>query len=165
MARPRKSETASGEFDGGNSGLDDAIEPIELEFNADELGAGDIDIKPRRGRKPRSDAGTGARKTGTKKAVDLSGISGTLFGIHAMLAVMVKQPALNITQQESDMLAGAIANVQRHYDMTATQKTMDFVNLATCLAIVYGPRVAVKVGSKRKAPEPQQPQFGYGEIK
>ncbi len=60
--------------------------------------------------------------------------------MHTMLAMMTKVPELMMSEMEAKTLATSIANVSRHYDVGATQKTMDWANLAFVGASIYGTR-------------------------
>lgn len=62
--------------------------------------------------------------------------------MHAMAAGFIGAQELNIDDDESKTLAAAVAGVAAHYNVTANPKTVAWVNLATALGMVYGPRVA-----------------------
>ena len=74
---------------------------------------------------------------------------------HAMLAAMVKVPELAIDPAEAQSLAKAAANVARHYDLGASQKTLDWISLGTVIASIYGPRaIAMFLAEKKQPPRP-----------
>jgi hypothetical protein len=68
-----------------------------------------------------------------------------------LLAGMLKAPGLMLTETEARQMAEATANVSRHYNVQATQKTLDWTNLATVLVLTYGTRIMA--ASKRKKDE------------
>lgn len=53
----------------------------------------------------------------------------------------MRSPDIQLDKDESRQLAEAAANVARHYDLEATQKTLDWSAFITCLAMVYGTRI------------------------
>lgn len=79
-----------------------------------------------------------------------------------MLAGLTSVKELSIDKAEANALATSIANVSRHYDIVATQKTMDWSNLFMALGMVYGTRMyairARRQQARRSAPQPVQPQ-------
>jgi len=86
-----------------------------------------------------------------------------------MLAAIVKTPELALSEGESEKLAMAAANVARHYDVRASEKVMDWANLAFAMGAIYGPRIAVmkmrkREEKKKEAPvaETVQPDMMYG---
>lgn len=66
-----------------------------------------------------------------------------------MLSHAVKVPEIALTENEAEQLANAASKVARHYDITASQKAMDWGNLMIALAVIYGPRM-VLIGRKKK---------------
>lgn len=68
-----------------------------------------------------------------------------------ILAGVLKSPGLILTEAEAHQLAEATANVSRHYNVQATQKTLDWINFCTCVTLIYGTRVMA--ASKRKKEE------------
>lgn len=58
-----------------------------------------------------------------------------------MLAAITKTQELAIDQTEANMLATGIANVSRHYDFAATQKSIDWANLLMVAGTIYGTRI------------------------
>jgi len=63
-----------------------------------------------------------------------------LFSIHATLAVIAKEPAIALTERESETLAKAAQNVALHYHVAASEKALAWGNLAITIATIYGPR-------------------------
>lgn len=106
------------------------------------------DAPKRRGR-PRGSTNRANGKTDQK--IDISSLEVLLFSTHQMLAAVTKTPEFAIEESEAKQLATAAANVARHYDMGATQKTLDWSNLIQCLALIYGSRIyAVRVRKKQE---------------
>lgn len=89
----------------------------------------------RRGRPP----GSGNAKT--SQTLDISGLESLLFSVHFMLAGMLDAPDFALSEKESETLAKAVGNVARHYDLTANQKTIDWVQLFFAMGTIYGPRL------------------------
>lgn len=80
-----------------------------------------------------------------------------------MLAAFLKVPEIGITKEEADKLAKASANVARHYDVSATQKTLDWTNLAMAIAMVYGTRImAINFRRKMTPSAPTNPADDNG---
>ena len=95
-----------------------------------------------------------ARKT-AQASNTINGLENILFNMHFMLAGITRVSELAIDNSEATMLAGAINNVARHYDMGATQKQLDWTNLFMAVGMIYGTRF-VAIRAKRKE-EPIQP--------
>jgi len=72
-----------------------------------------------------------------------------------LLAGVLKAPGLILTEIEAHNMAEATANVSRHYNIQATQKTLDWINLCTTLTLVYGTRIMAS--KKRKADDAENP--------
>lgn len=66
-----------------------------------------------------------------------------------MLAALLSQPAIQLSQDEARGIAAAASNVSRHYDMRTSQKALDWGMLGITLVGVYGPRIAVVVAQRR----------------
>lgn len=69
-------------------------------------------------------------------------------GLHATMALMTKTPELAITDQEGRDFTRAAQNVMRHYSVTTTQKTLDWVAFLGVTAGMYGTR-AFAISSRR----------------
>ena len=111
-------------------------------------GGGDPGAPKRRGRKPGS--GAGARKKAPPVSVDI--LSGTLHGIHSMLAAMLHIPELAIREDEAKTLAEAASAVSKYYDIGMSEKAMAWGNLGMCAALVYGPRLFAMASAKKDHP-------------
>lgn len=59
-----------------------------------------------------------------------------------------------LSEVESRNLAEASANVAQYYDVTASEKSIAWVNLVVCLSMVYAPRVIMVTGAKKAATKP-----------
>ena len=119
--------------------------PASAGSGADNSG----DAPKRRGRKPGSRSATGKGA-----ALDINGVEHILFSAHTILAAVSKSPEMALDQSEAHQLAEAIANVSRHYDVAATQKTMDWTNLLMCMGLIYGTRImAIRNNRARQARE------------
>lgn len=97
-------------------------------------GGGGASTGKRRGRKPGS---TNKAKTAS---LDLSSVEALLLTIHTGISVILKAPEFELTEEEAHKIAEAGTRVSRHYNMTATAKSVDFANLAIVLGTAYGSR-------------------------
>lgn len=104
-------------------------------------------VRKRRGRKPGS---TNAKKSAP---LDINGLEFLLLSTHTMMAAMMKTPELELDKEEAHQLAQASANVARHYDISATEKTIDWIALFMALGTVYGPRMVTIGLSRKKKPD------------
>jgi hypothetical protein len=59
-----------------------------------------------------------------------------------MLAGLTNVPELEMEKAESDQLARAVINVNRHYDTVVSAKSMDWIRLFMVVGGLYGPRLA-----------------------
>lgn len=176
VGRPRKSASAASVTDNGPVGANsgpigthgasgdpgativipgDAIDPDApapgdaTAASGDPAGSG----PKRRGRKPGS---TNKSKAGAS-ALDINGVEQILLSSHAMLAAMMGAPELLLDAKEANAVAVALNNVARHYDLSATQKTLDWINLAMILGGTYGMRAVMIYNRQRKrGPSPQE---------
>jgi hypothetical protein len=67
-----------------------------------------------------------------------------------MLAAMMGAPEMLLSKDEANAVAVGLNNVARHYDLSATQKTLDWVNLAMILGSTYGVRAVMIYNRSRK---------------
>lgn len=81
-------------------------------------------------------------------------------GLHAMLAMATKTPEFELSEDEGKQFTTCAQNVMRHYSVTATQKTLDWIALVGCCAMIYGPRVAAISFRKAQEKEPKQENDG-----
>lgn len=160
--------------DAGNSDSEDGgiasitIDPASV-GRTDDAGSGDSE--PRRGRgRPR---GSGTAQKAKALPLNVSGVEKLLIGIHGGIAMLSGRMewSLDTTEKafdgktESEFLSQSMMDVAKHYGAgVLDQKTVDWLNLIQCLAIVYGGRlVAIRMSRKPKpeAPKvftPQPPQ-------
>lgn len=103
----------------------------------------------KRGRRPKSTAPGSVSGGYAETTLDISGIEKILLSSHLIMATMMKAPNLALDQKEARALAEATVNVTRHYNVQATQKTIDWVNFATTAFMIYGTR-AIAYGAERK---------------
>lgn len=75
--------------------------------------------------------------------LSVAGIEALLFSMHQMMAAATRFPELALAESEAKEMAQAAANVARHYPNKISAKTIDWANLAQCLAIAYGSRAYV----------------------
>ena len=64
-----------------------------------------------------------------------------LVGLHVMLADLTRSPEIAITDDEGAAFMKSAQNVMRHYSVTTTQKTLDWIAFAGCTVGIYGPRI------------------------
>jgi hypothetical protein len=90
-----------------------------------------------------------------------------LSGIHALLAVSLSAPELNLTEHETKVLAENIAAVGKHYDLVASQKSIDWFNLIMACTTIYGTRIIAigkrSAGTRKAKPTPNAPMPGAGQ--
>lgn len=95
-----------------------------------------------RGRPPGSSANTGGTQTSKAKIqASLDGIEGILLSMHLMASTFLKVPELALSDDEAKKLTTAIARVASHYDVSASDKSLAWVNLAMCAGGIYGTRI------------------------
>jgi hypothetical protein len=85
------------------------------------------------------------------KAIDKDALAKQLIGVHMIGAKVTGLPFVAIDAQEAAMLADAIENVAREYDLALDGKTGAFIQLIAASAVVYGPRVMQFQALKRQA--------------
>lgn len=133
--------------DGGagndGSGNDSAgtIGGIPITSPASAGSAGPAGDAPRKRGRP---AGSTSKSATREKAAPttLKGIEKILFSMHTMVAGFVDIPEIEISKDESTMMAEAIAEVASHYNATLDPKALAWFGFAGAMGAVYGPRVA-----------------------
>lgn len=65
------------------------------------------------------------------------------------MSILVAAPELNLSESEAKEYAESVAMVARHYDVGASAKTLDWFNLATTMASIYGVR-AIAIAARKK---------------
>lgn len=74
-----------------------------------------------------------------------------------ILAGVFKAPGLILEENEARQLAQATADVSRHYNVQATQKTLDWINFVTAATLIYGTRIMAASKRKKAAAETAAP--------
>jgi hypothetical protein len=82
-----------------------------------------------------------ARKKGKTSEDDIKAIQVLLQGIHSGLASILKEPEFNINDNESAMLAKALADAQNEFGISTNPKAMAVINLVAVCAFIYIPRI------------------------
>ncbi len=164
MARVDGNETSGGDGRGGNEG--GGIESVNLgehiaSATASASSGGTGGKRVRRTRAELEAAGyydgketSKARPipvaTAKKGSLDVNSIQFALSGIHALLAVGLSSPELNLSDAEAETVAKNIVAVGRHYDLQQTAKATDWGNLVVSLGVVYGGRF-MSIGMRQSA--------------
>ena len=97
---------------------------------------------------------------GKKAGLALASIERILLSIHFGLSVVSKSPELELTQEEAKAYAESVAMVARHYDVGASAKTLDWFNLGTTMAAIYGMRVMMIADRRRRERSGERNQDG-----
>ncbi len=187
MAR-RSGRTESGDSDTngeaiGGGGIIGGDEPITTSGNGDaeigvsgsqggiggsQEGSGEareipvIDAPKKRGRKSNAEKARLAGETLQAVAgrVDLKPkeLAPKIEGLHVMLATLTKQPIFVIKSEEAMLMAEAIADLSKHYDlniMSGPKATI--INMVAVCGMIYVPRIMAINAMKRQARTPTQP--------
>lgn len=146
---------------------DGTVEPTTIDdyiVDQPDNGIGDTFVDPNtgsssgtgsgNGRRTRSDTGKprGRRSSRTSASETTSSVANLLFSVHLGIANLFGSEVFAITPEESQALAKAVTNVSQYYDVPiVSEKALAWVNLATTLGAVYGPRfVAAKMRKTKK---------------
>jgi hypothetical protein len=79
--------------------------------------------------------------------------------MHLMMASFLKIEELSLSDVEARKLAKAMQRVAELYDIEATERTIAWVNLITCMGGIYGTRAfAYSMRKKREAEEAKRKQ-------
>lgn len=82
-----------------------------------------------------------------------------IVGAHMMLARLLKNPLLEISQQEAESLTVALKNVMVHHNINISPQTVAYIQfIGVCLAI-YGPRLAIIMAAKKAEREANMQTF------
>jgi len=150
--------------------LSGVVEPTTIDdYNVDEPidGLGDTFVDPASatgsssdtgtGRKRRSDSGTrrGGRRSRASASETTNSIANLLFSVRLGMANMLRSEILPLTPEESQQYAKAITNLSQYYDIPiVSEKALAWVNLATTIAAIEGPRfMAAKMNKRNKQPK------------
>lgn len=79
-------------------------------------------------------------------------------GLHALLAMKTGIPEIAISDDEGAQFFARVADVQRHYNIQTTQKTMDWIALVGCTAGIYIPRVVAIIATQGQSGAPAEPE-------
>lgn len=110
-----------------------------------------------RARKPRGPNKRKQPQAGETAALNINGVEKILFSIHAVMAGVTATPELMLDESESKKLAKAIEGVTDQYKLTLDPKIAAYIDLATTLGMIYGPRgVAIYVRKKMEKAKPVQ---------
>lgn len=72
------------------------------------------------------------------------------------MAIATQSPDIQLSEEEAEQYAKAIAAVARHYDLGASAKALDWTNLLTTMGSIYGVRAMAAV-ARRKERQRQGP--------
>lgn len=86
-------------------------------------------------------AGKGQSKKATKLDVGL--FARQIQGVHAMLALVTKNPVWNIEEKAAESLAAALLDVMSHHSINIDPASMAYMKLAGVCAMIYGPKLLV----------------------
>ena len=90
-----------------------------------------------------------------KGGLDEATLAQQLFGLHAMGAMLIGLPVMQITQDESALLAKSIILVMEEYDLALSGKTAASIQLLGVAAMIYAPRVMSVMAMKKASRAPQ----------
>lgn len=106
--------------------------------------------KPVSQRRPR---GTVSRK----QKVDRKQFTQQIVGVHKLLSVLTKEPAVAISEPEGEALACACADIIEEYGLAMSRRALLWGNLIGAVSIVYGPKLAYAVTLAKKKRELTRP--------
>lgn len=96
------------------------------------------------------------RKPGKKAAPSGEALGKQLVGIHALAAMFLQIPEVQISEAEGVQLGSAIVAVCEEYNLSITGKTGAAIQLFAAAAMIYAPRafvVKARIDSQRTAQE------------
>lgn len=118
------------------------------------------------GRKPGSASGTGTNtNAGRKEGLvvnDREKVRNNIAGLHAMAAILTKQPLLNLNEKEAELLSNSVCDVADYHGMnliTAGGAFSLYASLCTACYMIYMPRIIqikmkrAGIGGGEEAPE------------
>lgn len=73
-----------------------------------------------------------------------------LCGIHSLLARVLDEETMNLSDEEAKAIASGMLNVIRHYDFVTDEKTLDIIALFSTLSMVYAPRMMILKNKKKQ---------------
>lgn len=95
------------------------VEPVEEQKEA---------VKPKKTRKP-------------KQVTDVKSFTNILVVAHAIAATTLKQPVLQLEEQEAQELSEAICKLLDQYDFTPNPKAAALINLVFVASMIYVPKL------------------------
>lgn len=110
----------------------------------------------KRGRPPGSKNGTTSSSKKGTVGVDEKTLAKQVQGVHVMLAMLTQQPIFQLSDNEAEMMAGALANVSRHYNVTLDGPRAAVFQLIAVGGMIYLPRI-LAVRNQNLARQPQRP--------
>lgn len=142
----------------GNSINEDGYIVIDPTAVGTGAGAGNSDggnpdgepIKRRRGRPPGSGRKAGTPGKAKTSQVDISGLEKILLSMHTMIAAAVKAPELAIKEDEAKILASAVSEVSKYYDIGISEKAQAWTNLTMVCGAIYGPKIFMMVNKPKQ---------------
>lgn len=96
-----------------------------------------------RARKRRKSRGTGGRGKAAGKKVPVDALAQLLALAHGTLALLTKTPELEITENESRMLANPLSDVLVLYDVVPPPELLVAMQIMHAASYVYGPRIVM----------------------
>lgn len=81
------------------------------------------------------------RKSAKSGLIDAGALGQQLVGIHALAAMMLQIPELQLTPPEGDGLAKAVIAVCQEYNLSLSGKTGAGIQLFAAAAMIYAPRL------------------------
>lgn len=147
--------TNSGTGDNSSAGADAGADTGSVGSNTGTVTI-ELGEQPRkkRGRKPGSTntSGSGStKKVPPKLAVNRQKFCRQLVGAHKAASLILKNPLLEISDNEGDALGNAVMDVLDHYQVTVNPVILAYLNLFGVAATIYGPRVFAYTQIKKKA--------------
>jgi len=116
----------------------------------------------RRGRPPgtgKKSDGTAPKKTASRKNDDISDLAKHIQGLHVMVAMITGFGELQISDQESLMLAKGVSAVAEEYGLSLDGKTGAAMQLFGAAALIYVPR-ALMIKSRADAARKEREENG-----
>jgi hypothetical protein len=96
-----------------------------------------------------AETGTGARSKGKASRLDVKIFARQIYGVHQIAKELLRTPALEISEPESEQLAIAIGDIMALYSLTPNPKVMAWLQLAGVAGAIYVPRGAAIYASMK----------------
>lgn len=97
----------------------------------------------------RPSEGSGPRTSKASASLDLDVFAKQLMAAHQMLALLLKEESILISEAEAKSLAKALKNVLAFHSISMSPQSLAYLQLAGCAAIIYGPKIML-VNAKSK---------------